>query len=74
MTVDLAAERPASRKSRVTRYAVDKQCDRCGGRIIAGEPCRRWPLGRGRHLVHVIGSGEHYDMVGFCCCVECVEP
>ena len=74
MTTDLAVNRPASRKSRVTRYAVDKRCDRCGELILAGAPCRRWPLGRGRYLVHVIGSGEHDDMPGFCCCVMCVEP
>jgi hypothetical protein len=74
VTIDLARERPTLRKSRVTRYAVDVRCDRCGGTITAGQPVRCWPLGGGAHRVHVVGSGEHYDMVGFCCCVDCVEP
>lgn len=75
MTVDLVKDRPASRKSRVTRYAVDKKCDRCGGVIPAGTPARRWPLGRGRYLVHYASNGySHNDVDTFtCCCSDCVE-
>jgi hypothetical protein len=74
MTIDLAKDRPAHRKSRLTRYGVDKKCDVCGEVIPAGQTVRRHPFGRGKRLAHTQPVDMEHQMVGFCCCPSCYEP